>query len=120
MRQGCGLVTDVLGKPFSFTALIKVLKKKEDPTLNYSFIVLLTALRMAHGKTHRWRDGSANRLECTKKRISLQNTHVPLHYDPLPEMPFLTVPMSRNSTTSENLYQISWLWSTQNHLAGAG
>ena len=49
------------------------------PTLSYSFIVLLTALEMAHGETHKWRDGSANRLECTKKRISLQNTLLPLH-----------------------------------------
>ena len=49
------------------------------PTLNYSFIILLTALEMAHGETPRWRAGSANRLECTKKRISLQNTRLPLH-----------------------------------------
>ncbi|MBW2662123.1 MAG: hypothetical protein JRD93_09080 [Deltaproteobacteria bacterium] len=48
--------------------------------MNYSFIILLTALEMAHGETPRWRAGSANRLECTKKRISLQNTHGPLHF----------------------------------------
>ena len=50
------------------------------PTLNYSFIVLLTALEMAHGETHKWRGASANRLECTKKSISLQNTRLPLHF----------------------------------------
>jgi len=34
---------------------------------------------MAHVEFPRWRDGSANRLECTKKRISLQNTRPLLH-----------------------------------------
>ena len=67
------------GTPFSFTVLIKVRRKYGHPTLNYSFIILLTALEMAHGETPRWRAGSANRLECTKKRISLQNTRLPLH-----------------------------------------
>ena len=47
--------------------------------IELSFIVLLTALEMAHGGTPGWRAGSANRLECTKKRISLQNTRLPLH-----------------------------------------
>jgi hypothetical protein len=28
------------------------------PTLNYSFIILLTALEMAQGETHRWRASS--------------------------------------------------------------
>ena len=65
---------------FCFTVLIKVLKKRGDPTLNYSSIVLLTALEMTHEETPRWRAASANRLECTKKCISLQNTHVPLHF----------------------------------------
>jgi len=37
-------------------------KEKGDPTLNYSFIILLTALEIAHGETHRWRAGSADRL----------------------------------------------------------
>ena len=48
--------------------------------IELSFIVLLTALKMAHGETHRWRAGSANRLGCTKKRISLQNMCLPLHF----------------------------------------
>ncbi len=88
--------------------------------IELSFIVLLTALEMAHGETFRWRDGSANRLECTKKRTSLQNTRLPLHYDSLPQIPFLTVPMTRNSPECKNLYQIRWLWSIENHLARAG
>ena len=41
-------------------------------------------------------------------------------YEPLPQMPFVTVPMTRNSTQLKNSYQISWLWSTENHLARAG
>ncbi len=47
--------------------------------IELSFIVLLIVLEMAQGETSRWRDGSANRLECTKKSISLQNTRLPLH-----------------------------------------
>ena len=47
--------------------------------MNYSFIVLLTALEMAHGETPRWHAGSVNRLGCTKKRISLQNTCLQFH-----------------------------------------
>ena len=71
---------------------------------------------MGQGETSRWRDGSANRLECTKKRISLQNNASLFIYEPLPQMPFLTVPMTQNSPECKNLYQISWLWSTENHL----
>ena len=48
--------------------------------IELSFIVLLTALEMAHGETFRWHAGSANRLECTKKRISLQNTRLLLYF----------------------------------------
>ena len=40
-------------------------------------------------------------------------------YEPLPQMPFLTESMTRNSTQHKNPYQISWLWSTENHLAPA-
>jgi len=30
---------------------------------------------------------------------------------------FCTVPMTQNSTQLKNPYQISWLWSTENHHA---
>jgi hypothetical protein len=42
-------------------------------------ILLLAALEMTQGETPRWHDCSADRLECTKKRISLQNTRLLLH-----------------------------------------
>ena len=67
---------DDRGIPFSFTVLIKVWRKYGHPTLNYSFIILLTALEIEHGETPRWHDGFANRLECTKK------THIAPKYAP--------------------------------------
>jgi len=35
-------------------------------------------------------------------------------------MPLLTVPMTQNSTKCKKSYQISWLWSTENHQTQAG
>jgi len=85
--------------------------------LNYFFIILLTALEIAQGETHRWRAGSANKLECRKSAYRSKICASRFIYEPLPKMLFLTVPMTRNST---NPYQIRWLWSTKNHLARAG
>jgi len=54
-------------------------EKEGRSRIELSFIILLTALEIAGGEFPRWRVGSANRLECTKKRISLQNMCLPLH-----------------------------------------
>ena len=76
------LAADIpLGKreALQFYSFNQSLEKEWTSHIELSFIVLLTALEMAQGETPRWRDGSANRLECTKKRISVQNTRLPLH-----------------------------------------
>ena len=58
-----------LGTSFSFTVLIKIRKKSGHPILNYSFIILLTALEVAHGEFPKWYASSD--VRGTKKRISL-------------------------------------------------
>jgi len=79
--------------------------------LNYSFIVFLTALEMAHGDTPRWRADSANRLECTKKRISLQDTRPPVH---LRVLATNALPHCAHDTKLHRVYKI------HNKLAGYG
>ena len=54
-------------------------EKEGRSNIELFFHCCLTALEMAHGGTPIWRAGSANRLECTKKRISLQDADVPPH-----------------------------------------
>jgi hypothetical protein len=49
--------------------------------LNYSFIILLTALEIAYRETSRWRAGSD--VGGTKKRTSFQNTRLPLYLQAL-------------------------------------
>jgi hypothetical protein len=86
---------------FSFTVLIKVRRKKKsgDPTLNYSLIILLTALEMGQGEFPRWRAGSDVEVRknayCSKIRVSR------FICEPLPKMPFLTAPMTRRIRLKE-------------------
>ena len=54
MAKGTRKLGDIM-----LTVLIKVQIKSGHPTLNYSFIVFLTLLEMAHGEIHRWRAGFA-------------------------------------------------------------
>ena len=68
--------------------------------MNYFFIILLTALEITQGETHRWRAGSANKLECRKSAYRSKIRASRFIYEPLPQMPFLTEPMTRNPTAS--------------------
>ena len=101
---------------FSFTVLIKVWRKKGS-----SHIELFLHYSFDRFRDSRWKNlpGTVPILmwEVRESAYRSKIRASRLIYKPLPEMPFLTVPMTRNSPECKNLYQISCLWSTENHLA---